>query len=96
MSRYRIAAAAQCDLEEIWLFIAKDNPRAADEWLAEVENRFRLLAGTPLVGQERNDLALALRFLPVGNYLIFYLPLTDGIEVLRVIHGARDYGPDFF
>jgi len=24
------------------------------------------------------------------NYLVFYRPIRDGIEVVRVIHGARD------
>jgi toxin ParE1/3/4 len=32
----------------------------------------------------------ALRSLPVGNYLIFYLPIPDGIEVVRVLPGMRD------
>jgi toxin ParE1/3/4 len=32
----------------------------------------------------------ALRSLSVGNYLIFYRPLADGIEIVRVLHGARD------
>jgi len=32
----------------------------------------------------------ALRSLPVGNYLVFYLPLDDGIEVVRVLHGSRE------
>jgi toxin ParE1/3/4 len=26
----------------------------------------------------------------VGNYLIFYRPISDGIEIVRVLHGARD------
>jgi toxin ParE1/3/4 len=32
----------------------------------------------------------ALRSLAVGNYLIFYLPVEDGIEVVRVLPGMRD------
>jgi toxin ParE1/3/4 len=31
-----------------------------------------------------------LRSSPVGSYLVFYLPLPDGIEVIRVLHGSRD------
>jgi len=31
-----------------------------------------------------------LRSLPVGNYLIFYMPVEDGIVVVRVLHGMRD------
>lgn len=33
--------------------------------------------------------------IPCGHYLIFYLPLEDGIEVVRVLHGARDWEPLF-
>lgn len=38
----------------------------------------------------------ALRSSPVGNYLIFYRPLPDGIEILRVLHGARDIAAILF
>jgi plasmid stabilization system protein ParE len=30
----------------------------------------------------------------IGNYVIFYLPTQDGIDVVRVLHGARDISPD--
>ena len=33
-----------------------------------------------------------IRFFPVGNYLIFYRESAEGIQVIHVIHGARDYG----
>ena len=61
-----------------------------------VEQRFQFLATQPHAGQARSDLAPELRFLPVGNYLIFYRPIENGVEIARVIHGARDYGPEFF
>jgi len=38
----------------------------------------------------REDLAPSLRSFPVGNYLIFYRPITDGVEVVRMLHGARE------
>jgi toxin ParE1/3/4 len=37
-----------------------------------------------------NDLSPDLRSFVVGRYLIFDRPLSDGIEVVRVLHGARD------
>jgi toxin ParE1/3/4 len=33
--------------------------------------------------------------LPLGNYIIFYRPIDDGIEVVRILHGARDLPPLF-
>ncbi len=50
-----------------------------------------MLASQPHAGPMREDLALGVRFYPVGNYLIFYAPNEAGNTVLRVIHGARDY-----
>ena len=96
MSLYRIAREAQCDLHEIWCHIGSFDVRAADRWLDAVELRFRMLATQPLAGQSRPDLAPGLRFLPVGNYLIFHRPIENGVEIVRVIHGARDYGPELF
>jgi toxin ParE1/3/4 len=96
VSVYRFARAAERDLDEIWCYIGSFDLHAADNWLDTVEAEFKLLAKRPGVGQARPDLAPNLRFLPVGNYLIFYRPITNGVEVARVIHGARDYGPDHF
>lgn len=42
------------------------------------------------MGRKRDELVPNLRSFPVGNYLIFYRPINQGIEVLRVLHGARD------
>jgi toxin ParE1/3/4 len=42
------------------------------------------------MGKRRDELVTNVRSFPVGNYLIFYRPVNQGIEVLRVLHGARD------
>jgi len=44
MSAVRFSAAAQSDLLDIAVFIARDNPHAAENWLAAIEERCRLLA----------------------------------------------------
>jgi toxin ParE1/3/4 len=36
------------------------------------------------------SLVLTLRSFPVGNYVIFYREVSEGIEIIRVLHGARD------
>jgi toxin ParE1/3/4 len=42
------------------------------------------------MGRAREELASELRSFPVRRYVVFYRPLVDGIEVVRVLHGARD------
>jgi toxin ParE1/3/4 len=81
---------AEADLEEIWWYIAQDNPDAADVLLDQIEERCAVVAQFPLMGTARHDLLPSLRSLAVGNYVVFYLPLNGGIEVARVLHGRRD------
>ena len=54
-----------------------------------------LLAGQPLMGRERPELAPNLRSFSVGSYVILYRPISEGIEVGRIIHGARDIDAQF-
>lgn len=48
------------------------------------------------MGRLRRELAPRVRSLPFGRYVIFYVPLDDGIDVVRVLHSARDIDPSFF
>jgi toxin ParE1/3/4 len=89
MAAIRRTARAEDDLVEIWLYIAADNPDAADRMLEEIDRNCVLLAGNPLLGRARPDIAPDLRYLPIGNYLILYRVVSDGIEVVRAVHGAR-------
>jgi len=59
-------------------------------FLDKIDDRVNLLAENPHAGEARPDLGANVRGFPVGNYIIFYRPLDDGIEVLRILHGARD------
>ena len=90
MSRITKTARAEQDLEEIWFYVAVDNVGAADALLDEFENSVRLLATQPKMGRAREELASGLRSFPVRRYVVFYRPLVDGIEVVRVLLGARD------
>ncbi len=81
---------AESDLDEIWWYIAQDSPDHADRFLDRLQERFLALADFPKMGISRDDIQAGLRSQPVGNYLIFYFPLADGIEIVRVLHGSRD------
>ena len=78
-NRPRKSPQAEVDLTSIWQFIAD-----------RIEEAFDMLAQMPLAGRARTNLALKLHSFPVGNYVIFYLPLPDGIEVLRVMSRWQD------
>ena len=83
------------DLAEIWAYIGEDSLRQADIFAAALDREIRELARRPLVGHARPELLADLRSFPFGRYVIFYLPRNRGIEVVRVLHGARDLKPLF-
>jgi toxin ParE1/3/4 len=90
MPRVLKTPAAEEDLISIGTYIALDNPSAADKLLDTIDKKLHLLAEFPGLGQRRDELAPSLRSLPLGNYLIFYLAIEDGIEAIRIVHGARN------
>jgi toxin ParE1/3/4 len=81
---------AHLDLVEIAVYLYQHNPSAADRILHSIESKCRQLSDFPEIGRKREELASGLRSFPAGNYIIFYRPRPNGIEVIRVLHGARD------
>ena len=81
---------AETDILEIWDYIADDSLTAADRWVDHLDEQFRMLATQPMMGRARDELAPGVRSFPFGRYVVFYVPLTNGIDVVRVLHGARD------
>lgn len=90
MTSYFLTPQAVQDLEEIYDYIAIDNVNAALRFVDLLEEKFLLLTDSPGIGRHRNELASALRSFPAGNYIIFYRPVGEVIQIIRVLHGARD------
>ncbi|MFQ4144497.1 type II toxin-antitoxin system RelE/ParE family toxin [Chlorogloeopsis sp. ULAP02] len=90
MNRFIISTQAALDLENIWNYVAKNNPRSADKLFDRLREKFAKLAKLPQMGERRENLAISLRSFPVGNYLIFYRTIYEGIEIVRIIHGSQD------
>ena len=91
MSRFVLTPAAQADLLDIFDYISQDSSDAAHRVIAEIRAAMRKLADMPEMGHFRRDLATEpLRFWPVYSYLIIYRPEAKPLQVVRVLHGARD------
>jgi toxin ParE1/3/4 len=81
---------ALLDLADIWSYIAEDSVTNADRFAVRIDKAFRLVARRPGIGRARPELYPDLRSFVIGKYVVFYLPLKDGIDVIRILHGARD------
>jgi toxin ParE1/3/4 len=90
MKPFRITSSASADLDDIWLFIAQDDPETADRFHDLLLSKFLALGKQPLIGRPRDDLRPDIRSFPVGNYIIFYRDQPAFVEIVRVLHAARD------
>jgi toxin ParE1/3/4 len=90
MIDFRVSPQAAADLEEVWDYIALDDRLAADKIIGEFLIAFRQLVETPRMGRQRDDLSPGLRSLGHGNYLVLYNIKYEIINIVRVVHGARD------
>ena len=91
-SQYLLTPVADADLEEIWLYVAEQSGAArADALEDQLHSAMVRLGEMPGMGHLRTDLAdEALRFWAVHRFLIIYRPETRPLQILRVLHGARD------
>lgn len=91
MKRYVLTPSAKRDVEDIWAYIANDNIQAADRVVDGIETALIKLSKRPASGHWREDLAeKRYRFFLVYSYLIVYRHDVKPIQVIRVLHAARD------
>ena len=91
MKRFKLSPEAARDMRDIWVHIAEDSIPAAGRVRVALLDACRKLADHPGMGHTRTDLTeQPVRFWPVGSYLIIYNPTRRPIEIVRVVHAARD------
>lgn len=86
---------AAVDILDVWDHIAEDSLEQADRWIDNLDEKLKLIATQPLMGRARGELAAGMRSFPFGRYIIFYAPVDGGIDVVRVLHSARDVDAAF-
>lgn len=96
MKSVRVRPRADADIDQLADYIAADSLDAELRFLDAVQKAFDLIGEQPGIGSmryARPTLLEGLRFCPIPGFekhLIFYVERADYIDVLRVLHGARD------
>jgi toxin ParE1/3/4 len=90
MSNYSFSDEAVQDLDNICESVARLNPKASSKLFDEIRQKCKLVADFPNMGKSYEQLAPNLRGFVVKDYLIFYYPRQDGIDVVHVVNGYRD------
>ena len=91
MGRYQLTDPAKADIRELMQYVRERSPQSAIKVSAALQAAMRRLADFPNIGHVRNDLSdETLRVWAVYSYLIIYRPDRKPLQVIRVVHGARD------
>lgn len=92
MNAPRLTEKAEADLDDLWAHLAASSPEIADRTVDAILEGCRVHVRFPAMGPNRDDLWPGLRCFAVPPYVVFYRPADSTIEVLRILHGARDVG----
>lgn len=90
--KVRFSRQARSDIAEITKAISQANPRRAETYINALEEACIALSDMPDAFQifaRRNGKEI--RRKPHGSYIILYRVTTGNVDILRIIHGARDY-----
>ncbi|MCH7726976.1 MAG: type II toxin-antitoxin system RelE/ParE family toxin [Planctomycetes bacterium] len=92
MSKIIRSSRSKADVLKSAQYIAEKSGSVelAERWMETVDEKLEFLVSHPMAGESRPDLGSGTRASAVGNYIIFYRRIDDGIEVSRILHGARD------
>jgi plasmid stabilization system protein ParE len=92
MKLYELSTEAIGDLQEIWVYIAKDNPASADKLENDIYKACEFLARNPQAGHRRADFTDDdVLFWPVrGAYLVVYRKASKPLKIARILHCSRD------
>jgi toxin ParE1/3/4 len=91
MAEYVLSEQAADDLTEIYLFSYQQfGESKADAYLLGLEERFELLAETPLIGRKIDHIRAGYLRYAHASHSIFYTSREEGILVIRVLHRSMD------
>lgn len=90
MSRDIFTPTAKQDIVEINRYLIKFSPAAARRLKDKIQRQCKLLVDFPAMGKKADNLEPGLRSFPLEDYVIFYRPLNNKIEIVRIVSGYRD------
>jgi toxin ParE1/3/4 len=90
--RFVLSPRAQTDLEEIWDYtVARWGLDQAETYTRQLWECIQAVAARPSIGRECADLRPGYFKLSSGSHVLFYRLITDGIDIVRILHERMDY-----
>lgn len=93
MKGLRLSAAALRDLREATAYVAQENPAAAERLRVRLLEAGEMLREFPTLGALHLGGPARMLAVPGTRYRFLYRPHAQGITILRIHHGARQWPP---
>jgi len=96
MARVYLRPRAEMDIDEQYLYLGRQSSDLAKRFIQQVELTATALLESPHLGTRYSSMhdritdILVFKIRRFPNHLVFYRPVEDGIEVVRLLHCARD------
>jgi toxin ParE1/3/4 len=89
--RFVLRPRAQADLGEIWDYTAdRWGLDQAETYIRQLWHDISILADSPLLGRECEEIRAGYRKYPSGSHILFYRLTPDGVDVIRILHERMD------
>jgi toxin ParE1/3/4 len=91
--RLRLSKNADADLDEIWLYLAREtgSEDVATRAIGQISRSFDILLRFPHAGRGHGTAKHPdLRSYPCGDYLVFYRLSRGSLNIVKVVHGKPD------
>jgi toxin ParE1/3/4 len=89
---YSLTPEARQDIAGIWRYSAKRwDASQANRYLSSINAALEEIAKSPSMGRRCDDLRAGYRRHRVSSHIICFRPISDGIEVIRILHQSMDF-----
>ena len=91
MAGYALSPAAGADLEDIWEYTAgRWGEAQAERYTRDIQAACRALGDATETGRSAEDIRAGYRKLAVGSHMIYFRVRSDGVDIVRILHGRMD------
>ncbi|MGA9069218.1 MAG: type II toxin-antitoxin system RelE/ParE family toxin [Terracidiphilus sp.] len=94
--QFQLTKTAERELDQIFVYYAqRAGVDVADKIIDSIEERFALLGDFPAIGLNSDHLVPGVLRFPTGDYIVYYRKRRNVIQILHILHGARNQARTF-
>jgi toxin ParE1/3/4 len=91
--RYVLSPRAQVDLEKIWDHTAQRwDIGQAELYVRRLWQDIEAISAQPTIGRACPEVRAGYYKYRSGSHFVFYRPVDDGIDIVRILHARMDFG----